>query len=108
MKDSVDEIRELTKTTSILKNIAFNLADIGVPELAGGITASVLAGDYWAIDAFLFAGGKVGNGRVSEKAEGSEDESYVLLLCSRVLNYWLYKRRWILPEDTNENCKESN
>lgn len=65
MKDSVDEIRELTKTTSILKNIALNLADLSATELIGGITASVLAGDYWAIAASLFAGGKV----VRETAE---------------------------------------
>lgn len=57
MKDSVDEIKILTMTTSILKNVAFNLADISVSELAGGITASVIAGDYWASATFLFSGG---------------------------------------------------
>ena len=62
---SLAEIRELTKPTSVLKNIAFNLADISVPELAGGITARVFAGDYWAIAVSLFAGGKV----VKETAE---------------------------------------
>ena len=65
LKDSVDEIKELTKTTSILKNIALNLLDLSAPELFGGITASVLAGDYWAIAASLFAGEKV----VKETAE---------------------------------------
>lgn len=38
-----DGIRELTKTISILKNIALNLVDLIALEMFGDITASVLA-----------------------------------------------------------------
>ena len=38
-----DGIRELIKTTSILKNIALNLVDLIALEMFGYITASVLA-----------------------------------------------------------------
>ncbi len=40
---SRDGIRELIKTTSILKNIALNLVDLIALEMFGDITASVLA-----------------------------------------------------------------
>lgn len=40
---SRDEIRELTKTTSILKNIALNLVFLIALEMFGYIMASILA-----------------------------------------------------------------
>lgn len=59
IKDSLDEIEEISKSTSILKNIAANFSQLNVLELAGGITASVLAGEYWAIMASLITATKV-------------------------------------------------
>lgn len=55
----MDEIEEISKSTSILKNIAANFSQLNVLELAGGITASVLAGEYWAIMASLITATKV-------------------------------------------------
>lgn len=59
MKESLDEIEELSKASSIVKNIAANFSQMNVLELAGGITASVLAGEYWAVMASLLTAAKV-------------------------------------------------
>lgn len=59
MADAVDEIEDLSKTSSILKNIAHNFSQMDIIEVAGGITASVLAGEYWAIMASLLTVTKV-------------------------------------------------
>lgn len=59
IKQELDEIKELSKSSSIIKNLAANFGQVNLLELVGGITASVLAGEYWAVAASLITAGKL-------------------------------------------------